>query len=483
MKKAIRPLVTALIIILFVAADSFAGGSLILKNARLIDGTGAPIQNDVSILIQDGRISKIGKDFPEQGIPELDVQGSYVLPGLIDAHVHLMRGPGVAINNYDIPLNGKMWKNTWGKYISQYLRAYLACGVTTVLDAHAPTFLIKDIREHLAKGHPGPRFLTVGSFFSPPQGYSVSSYNPPVSSREDVERKLNEMQALGVIGIKASIEKGWNPVKDLPVHSKEILAAIKQGAAQRKLPVYVHATAEEAFNTALDMEVHALMHTLISRQKKQLSKTFIERMAHTKTYQVSTLSVMDAELIFHDLDRLKEPLLEITVPQSELLTARDPEAARTIRKMQMAAQLPWLLKPLAGMFADSFYSKENMGLSLQNSQKAIYDLHQAGVKIVMGSDTVYINYTVYSLHGFTSLREIELLGEAGLSPKEAIKAATVNAAEMIGLDQEIGTIEEGKRADLVILKDNPLDNLSAFRTVRWTIKDGMAKTPEEWMTQ
>jgi len=192
---------------------------------------------------------------------------------------------------------------------------------------------------------------------------------------------------------------------------------------------------------------------------------------------------MDAELIFHDHDRLKEPLLEITVPQSELLTARDPEAARTIRKMQMAAQLPWLLKPLAGMFADSFYSKENMGLSLQNSQKAIYDLHQAGVKIVMGSDTVYINYTVYSLHGFTSLREIELLGEAGLSPKEAIKAATVNAAEMIGLDLEIGTIEEGKRADLVILKDNPLDNLSAFRTVRWTIKDGMAKTPEEWMTQ
>jgi len=175
--------------------------------------------------------------------------------------------------------------------------------------------------------------------------------------------------------------------------------------------------------------------------------------------------------------------MEITVPQSELITARDPEAAHTSYKMVVLEELPWFLKPFAGMIADSAFSKENVSLSLQNSKKAIYDLHKAGVPIVMGSDAVYNYSTVYTFHGFTSLREIELLGEAGLSPEEAIKAATVNAAGMIGLEREIGTIEAGKRADLVVLKDNPLNNLRAFRTVRWTIKDGIAKTPEEWMSR
>lgn len=90
---------------------------------------------------------------------------------------------------------------------------------------------------------------------------------------------------------------------------------------------------------------------------------------------------------------------------------------------------------------------------------------------------------VLSLHGFTSLREIELLGEAGLSPKEAIKATTLNPAKMIGLENEIGTVEVGKSADLIVLRDNPLNDLKAFRSIQLAIKDGVVKTPKEWMTQ
>lgn len=483
MKKYVKLFFAAFTITLLFISHSFAGGSLLLKNARLIDGTGSSIQEGVAVLILDGRIAKTGKNLSQPGIPELDVQGAYVLPGLIDAHVHLQWGPAVAFNSYNIPLDGKMWETTYGKNIDQYLRAYLACGVTTVLDGSASSDVIQNIRNRMGKGNPGPRFLTAGSFFSPPKGYAVHALNKPVSSRDEVEAKLNEMKALGVIGIKVPMEKGWNPLKELPLHSQETLKAIKQGAAQRNLPVYVHASREETFNTALDMEIHSLMHTLIHRGGKQLSRTFIDRMARTNTYQVSTLSIMDAELTFHDPDRLQEPLLEITVPPGELSAAKDPDAVRTIRKMQTLKQVPWYLKLFAGTFADSFYSKENVGRSLKNSQKAIFDLHQAGVKIVMGSDTVYHDYAIYSLHGFTSLRELELLGEAGLSPKEAIKAATVNAARMIGLDQEIGTIEVGKCADLVVLKDNPLNDLRAYRTVRWTIKDGIAKTPKEWMSR
>ncbi|MBI5248017.1 MAG: amidohydrolase family protein [Desulfomonile tiedjei] len=481
MRKAIQPLVIALVILPFLAFDLFAGGSLLVRNARLVDGTDAPVQEGVSVLIQNGRIAKIGKNLSSRGTPELDVGGSYVLPGLIDGHVHLDWGPGVLINNYDTPQSIKEWEATWGKNVSQYLRAYLACGVTTVLNASAPAFVIQDIRRGLEKGNPGPRFLSVGQLFSPPKGYAAGKQNKPVSSHEEAETKLDVMQSLGVIGIKVPIEKGWSPFGDLPRHSPDMLRAIKEGAAQRNLPIYVHATCEEDFSTALDMKPHALMHTLVSRGKEQLSKSFIERMASTKTYQVSTLSIMDAALASYEISRLNEPLLEIVVPESELARARDPIAVDNIRKLFVSKQLPWLPKVFLNFFVNVFYGKEGIMKSLQNSKKAIYDLHKAGVNIVMGSDAVPNNAAIYSFHGFTSLREIELLGEAGLSPKEAIKAATVNTATMVGLEREIGTIEVGKRADLVVLRDNPLKNLTAFRTVRWTIKDGIAKTPKEWM--
>ncbi len=206
-------------------------------------------------------------------------------------------------------------------------------------------------------------------------------------------------------------------------------------------------------------------------------------MAEAGTYQVSTLSIMDTELAQYHPDRLDEPLLEVVVPKSELAKAKDPSAGVKGHKMYIRKQMPSFLSMFSGLYANRFYSEGRIAESLRNSQKAIRDLHDAGVPIVMGSDTVNNWVTAYQFHGFTSLRELELLGEAGLSPNEAIKAATVNGAKMIGLDREIGTIEIGKWADLVVLQDNPLMNLRAFRTIRWTIRDGTAKTPREWMTQ
>ncbi len=480
MKNAAYSCIFSLIIIFCCISNIYASGSLLVRNARLIDCKEFKVQEGISILIQNGRIEKIGKDISAKEIYQLDVKGSYVLPGIIDSHVHLAWGPGAALNNY---LRSKEWESAMGKHILQYLRAYLACGVTTVLDAGSGAYIIEKIRGHLSNGRPGPRFLSLGEFFAPPNGYGSNPANPPVSSREEVEAKLDRMTGLKVIGVKVPIEKGWVPNKILPLHSRDTLEAIRLGAARRRLPVYIHATTVEAFNAALDMGAYALMHSLTNRGEEQLSKTFIERMAHASTHQVSTMSIMDSELALHKPDRLNDPLLALTVPQSELLTARDPNSTRESHIMMMMDGFPEIHKNDAALIADLMISEYGINISLRNCQKGIYDLHKAGVKIVMGSDTVFHPYTVYSFHGFTSLREIELLGESGLSPAESIKAATVNGAQMAGLDREIGTVEAGKCADLVVLKDNPLNDLKAFRTVRWTIKDGIAKTPKEWMSQ
>jgi len=119
---------------------------------------------------------------------------------------------------------------------------------------------------------------------------------------------------------------------------------------------------------------------------------------------------------------------------------------------------------------------------LESAMDAIRRLHDAGAKIVIGSDTVYSEQTLYAFHGYSTLREIELAVQAGLTPMEALQAATINAAEMLGLEDEIGTVAAGKRADLVIMRDDPLADIENIKSILWTVQDGIAKTPQQWMS-
>ena len=454
---------------------------LLVRNGRLIDGTGAPIRDGISILIRDGRIAQIGQNVSVKEISQLDVGGAYVLPGLIDAHVHLTYGPGAYQRNAG-PRTPKEWWEAWGQYLPYYLKAYLACGVTTVLDAANYPDVIRWLQGWLAQGNPGPRYLTLGPFITIPGGYPDDSWQP-VRSVEEVEAKLFLIQSLGAVGVKVPIERGWNPIWDLPIHPSNIQNAISQGTDRRNLPIFVHATSEKDMEVALEMGAHALMHTLLQRENDELSHRFITTMARTDAYQVTTLSVTDAMLTKYHLQRLNDPLLNLVVLDSELAMAQNIDDVQETERIDIQRVMPWLPKVFQRRLAKIYLSKESLEASLEHSQQAVRRLHEAGVPIVLGSDTVYVPWALHSFHGFSTLREIELLGEAGLAPMEVIKAATKNAAEMLGLEDDIGTVEVGKYADLVVLNENPLENLQAFRTIQWTIQNGIAHTPKEWIAQ
>ncbi|OGP50358.1 MAG: hypothetical protein A2Y79_11575 [Deltaproteobacteria bacterium RBG_13_43_22] len=495
--KQIRKLFFFMILFIVFYFNQAIGKDLLVQNATMIDGTGNPPQENISILIRQGKIIRIGQDIEAEGIRRLDVKGAFVLPGLIDAHVHLMFGPGAILHYPTVPTK-ETWRITWGRYFPQYLRAYLACGVTTILDMGAPPFVIHDVRQHLSTGNPGPRYLTVGQFISPTRGYpgvlipkrlpgsTEDSFFPfyyEISNIADLKIKLDLIQSMNTMGIKISCEKGWSPFENLPRHSPEMLEAIKQEATKRKLPLYVHATSEEDMTTAVKLGAHALAHTLVSRENKNLSAQFVAEMAKRNTFQMTTLSTMDASLIYYYPERLNDPLLDLVVPETELITARNSELRRLSHKLLLSSRLPEPLKSEAESLAGGSYLKNIWELSLKNSKQGILHLHESGVPIVMGSDATYFPLALYAFHGPTSLREIELLGESGLSPVEAIKAATITPARMLGMESQIGTIEVGKEADLVVVKNNPLTDLSTFRTIQWTIKGGVAHTPKEWMSQ
>ncbi|HKE10219.1 MAG TPA: amidohydrolase family protein [Myxococcota bacterium] len=452
-------------------ARSVPAADLLIHDVRLIDGTGSAPRSHTSILIHNGVIAEIGSGLAAPGVPALEAHGATALPGLIDAHVHLGVVPGSGQRNDAPDLERRLRQ--------QHLRSYLACGVTTVLDTGIAAETAREIQTWLAGGAPGPRFLTLGPGFTTPGGY-LSELGGTVSTPAEVEAHFAVMESVGAVGAKVLIEPGFGPQPVWPILPPPIRDAIVRGAAKRKLPIYVHANREPDKAIALDMGARVIVHT--GYYDSQPSDAFLKRMAASGAYLMTTFSIMDADLIRFHPERLEDPLLRLTVPALELATAKDPEAGKFLSRAEIKMSSPGMPALLQDALAWWFLAESKVVQRLQSSQQAARRFADAGVPIIVGSDSGNWPIVPYQFHGPTTLREIELLGQAGFAPMDVIASATRTPATMLGLEQEIGTVTVGKRADLVIVRDDPLQDLRALRTVQWTIKDGVARSPSEWMT-
>src|SRR5262245_61545075 len=314
-------------ILLLLAGPRIGAADLLIRNARLVDGTGAPPRDGVSILVRDKRIAAIGPDLTAApGVPVLDADGSTVLPGLIDAHVHLGSVPGMD-QRHDSP-----GERAW--LISQHLRAYVACGITTVLDAGNGPGDVQAVQDWLAAGNPGPRYLTLGPTLFTPGGF-LSPPIPGVSTAEEVEALLDRVVAVHGVGVGVMLEHGWSGLPRLPVHPPTLRDAIVRGAARRGLPIYVEATSEEDQSIALDMGAHALLESFLFRFLEP-SDAFVARLKRSGAYQMTTLAITDSQLTAWHLERLDDPLVRLVVPEKELATARDPDTRHAFLRDQAA---------------------------------------------------------------------------------------------------------------------------------------------------
>jgi imidazolonepropionase-like amidohydrolase len=458
--------------LLLVAADA-RGAALVIRNARLIDGTGVPPRDGVSILVRDGRIARVASDIAPDDTTVLDVAGATVLPGLMDVHVHFIVAPGGGFRK-DSP-------ETLRRLNRRHLRAYLASGVTTVLDAGIDPAVARDIQGDLAAGAPGPRFLTTGPYVRPPNGYGWDGFGAERTPAE-VEAKLDLVRSLGAPGIKLAFEpaSGFSP---------EMRRAILDGAARRGLFVFVHAMTEAAQREALDWGARAIMHPVMGGRwhgdflaPRDLSDEFVARMRASGAYQVTTLSLLDTWPGHFDPALLDDPRLRLVVPAEERATAHDPAALRAFADDVVGWAMPWIPHAVRPLALDSVWTRANLDAGMAYSQRNLRRLHEAGVPLVVGTDAPSPwPYAVFHFHGWQTPREMELVGAAGIPSMDVLVAATRRPAEMLGIAGDVGTVEVGKRADLVVVRGDPLDDLRALRRVAWTIHDGVPHTPAEWM--
>ncbi len=462
--------------------DGASPHSLLIKNARVIDGLGSVDEELQCIQIEDGEIVKIGPVVSADGLRILDADGATVMPGLIDAHVHLQSVPGSAFR--------KDSDETLKDYRYHQLRAYPACGVTTVLDNAISAPMLREFQDYLVSGGAGPRLYALAPAFYPPNGYLdhdmlTSYWGPqwrPAGTKADIDALFAGYEGIDhIIGVKVLLETGFGKANIWPLHSAQIREIITEEAARRNLPIYVHAFKEEEQATGLEMGVHNFVHS--GFMFKQPDARFLEQMKSRGVYLTTTLScTFDQMLVNFELDRLDDPYLKLTVPEELLETARNLRAWEEYYDIFFKTSSPgWMPSFVLKTITKLMNIEKMIRACLDNATRAVATMHKAGIPIVVGTDAsswpLFLNF----FHGPSTIREMELLADAGIPNLDVISSATRIPARMMGLDDLLGTVEVGKRADLIVVRDDPLKDISALKTLLWTIKDGEARTPEQWM--
>jgi imidazolonepropionase-like amidohydrolase len=182
---------------------------------------------------------------------------------------------------------------------------------------------------------------------------------------------------------------------------------------------------------------------------------------------------------------MDHPWLQRLVPEEQRATAASAENSTEMSVTIIELNAPsWVPRFLIRWLGPRVFSSSQLGAQLESSMSATKAMYDAGIPLVMGSDMG--NWAVFTslFHGVGSIREMELLEQAGIPREDVLAAATTRAAALLGKSDEIGAVEVGKKADLIIANRNPLDvGMTALRDLAYVMKNGEIRTPAAWMAE
>jgi imidazolonepropionase-like amidohydrolase len=402
----------------------------IIKNGLLIDGHGGEAQKGAIVVIEKERIIYTGPEADYQATGEemvVDAQGGTILPGFIDTHVHMMFEFSPVAQRLETPFSYKFYQ------AAKYLETTLHAGVTSVRDALGTDLGVKKaIETGLISG---PRLqlsinaLTITGGHG--DGYTVSGNvvdllhsgypgmpDGKCDGVEEVRKKTREMLRAGAEVIKVHATGGVLSATDHPEFTQfsldELKVIVEEGQFRKGVKVMAHAQGAEGIKNAIKAGVHSIEHGIF------IDDEAIELMKAHGTYLVPTL------------------LAPVAVLETAAETGMPDSAVQKSKEM------------------------------IEHHKASFKKAYEAGVKIAMGTDAGVMK------HG-TNLRELGLMAEGGMSPMETIVASTKTAAACLGWDDQLGTIEREKLADIIIVRGNPLEDISSLANhdnIQVVIKNG-----------
>lgn len=399
---------------------------LFIKNVNLIDGSGSEKVANTNVLVEDGKFTKIAsEEVDTEGAEVIDGEGAYMMPGMIDAHVHIMFENKPVEQRLVTPFSYNFY------LAGQYLNRTLNAGVTSVRDALGSDLgLKKAVENDLVSG---PRMeisvnaLTITGGHG--DSYNYSGVNMDLlqphpgmpdgvcDGVEEVRKKTREMLRAGADVIKVHATGGVSSPTDHPKFTQfsldELKVIVEEARFRNGVKVMAHAQGLEGIRNCVEAGIHSIEHGIF------LDDEVVEKMKEQGTYLVPTL------------------LAPVSV-------------------LEFAGEL--------GMSQAAIDKSEEV---IEIHKASFTKAYKAGVKIAMGTDAGVFK------HG-TNLRELELMVECGMTPMDAIVASTKTAAECLGYE-DIGLVKEGYVADFILTKENPLDNIGILKDhdeIKVVAKDG-----------
>ena len=422
-----------------------------IVHATLVDVRTGKETPDIVILIRGDKIERVGTSTevaaPSQAII-VDAARKWVIPGLMDMHAHAGDSPEVPVN------------------------LYLAQGVTTIRSPGGNISLLRLLRENIDSGKTiGPRL-----FFSGP----ILDGNPPVwpdgsflvDTPERAQSAVNFLADQGVDFIKV-----YNNV------SEPVLEKIIGTATQRGLIVAGHIPRSMTMTRAVDLGMKSLEHIRVTgrevlsvEEANQIDFLPLGRREPLLWEKFDPASPKFTELIHHLAD--KGIYLDPTLTIDEATFVLD-DAAQRSDPNNSALPPEWI--EFEESHQSSLYDvpanlKETARNGFKKRQQFVGMCSRAGVKIIAGTDGPGLGTLV---PGFGLHHELQLLVESGLSPAQALRAATLTAAEALGKDKDLGSIEPGKLADLLIIEADPLADIRNASKIEVVMKGGKQYRPAD----
>ncbi|MDT8323316.1 MAG: amidohydrolase family protein [Bacteroidota bacterium] len=438
---------------------------LAIVHATVIHTHEKRLLEDAVVLVADGRITRVAPaadiEIP-QNCRIVDATGKYLLPGLVDGHIHFFQSGGLYTRPDAIDLRKHMpyaqELDSIRANIDDVFRRYLRCGITTVADAGGPMWNF-DVRDAARRTAEAPRVFLTGPLIASYQPDALTTDDPPiikVFSPEEARTLVRKQAAENPAFIKV-----WYVVsKRLSLGLEEFrptMEAIVDESRKAGLPVWVHATELETARAAVQAGADVLVHDVTD---VEVDEAFLTLARERGVIVVPTLWVFQSYALV---------LAGQFTPTREELAMADPRILGTlfdIRGMR-SGDLP--------ARAQALRDREGLELPSPVAMTNVRKLHQAGVRLAAGTDAGNIGV----LHGPSLYRELALMRQAGMSAHDVLIAATLNGAALVGMEEQCGSIEEGKCADLLLLNSNPLEDVRNCADIYRVVRDGRVYDPAQ----
>jgi imidazolonepropionase-like amidohydrolase len=441
-----------------------------LVGATLIDGTAAEPVTEAVVLMRDGRIECAGPvaQCPvPAGVEMVNLSGFWITPGIVDAHVHFSQ-TGWADgrpDSLDVRDRYPYEEVQAGlrSHPERYYRSYLCSGVTAVFDVGGYPWTW-NLPEQDANNSEAPNVSASGPLLSTLDFWLNLPGEAQFIYLENEEAARRGVDYLATQG--ADAVKVWFIPVDIDQREQMDAAVLAAGKEARKLglPLIVHATGLREAKVALEAGAHLLVHSVWDQPVDQ---ELVDLALANGTVYCPTLTVGSGYV------RMFESAVTGTPPAVD-----DPNKCvdkETLSKVAETTELGAIAEA-EGMTTTSVTAGATRSAQRQSiAEKNLARLHEAGVTIAMGTDAG----NPLTLHGPSIYAEMEAMQAAGLTPTEVLVTATQGGAKAMGRQEDFGTLEVGKIADLLILAADPTTDIANMRQLRYVVRGGVLRSVDE----